>query len=85
MAPVVSVNVIFAVIGSLTTYNLIYILTDGQFGTNTLGIFAFNTAFGNTADLGLGASMSVILLLLAIIVALPLVAFLQHRERRLLA
>ena len=40
---------------------------------------------GNTADLGLGASMSVILLLLAIIVALPLVAFLQHRERRLLA
>jgi multiple sugar transport system permease protein len=85
MAPVVTVNVTFAVIGSLTTYNLIYILTDGQFGTNTLGILAFNTAFGNTADLGLGASMSVILLLLAIIVALPLVAFLQHRERRLLA
>lgn len=85
MAPVVSVNVTFAVIGSLTTYNMIYILTDGQFGTNTLGILAFNTAFGNTADLGLGASMSVILLLLAIIVALPLVAFLQHRERRLLA
>jgi raffinose/stachyose/melibiose transport system permease protein len=84
MAPVVSVNVTFAVIGSLTTYNLIYILTDGQFGTNTLGILAFNTAFGNTADLGLGASMSVILLLLAIIVALPLVAYLQHRERRLL-
>jgi len=85
MAPVVSVNITFAVIGSLTTYNLIYILTDGQFGTNTLGILAFNTAFGNTADLGLGASMSVILLLLAIIVALPLVAYLQHRERRLLA
>lgn len=85
MAPVVTVNVTFAVIGSLTTYNLIYILTDGQFGTNTLGILAFNTAFGNTADLGLGASMSVILLLLAILVALPLVAFLQHRERRLLA
>ena len=85
MAAVVTVNVTFAVIGSLTTYNLIYILTDGQFGTNTLGILAFNTAFGNTADLGLGASMSVILLLLAILVALPLVAFLQHRERRLLA
>lgn len=84
MAPVVTVNVTFAVIGSLTTYNLIYILTDGQFGTNTLGILAFNTAFGNTADLGLGAAVSVILLLLAILVALPLVAFLQHRERRLL-
>jgi raffinose/stachyose/melibiose transport system permease protein len=85
MAPVVTVNVTFAVIGSLTTYNLIYILTDGQFGTNTLGILAFNTAFGNTADLGLGAAMSVVLLFLAILVALPLVAFLQYRERRLLA
>jgi hypothetical protein len=29
--------------------------------------------------------MSVVLLLLAILVALPLVAFLQYRERRLLA
>jgi raffinose/stachyose/melibiose transport system permease protein len=84
MAPVVTVNVTFAVIGSLTTYNLIYILTDGQFGTNTLGMLAFNSAFGNTADLGLGAAMSVILLALAIVVALPLVALLQYRERRLL-
>ena len=54
MAPAVTVNVLFAVIGSLTTYNLIYILTDGQFGTNTLGILAFNSAFGASADLGLG-------------------------------
>jgi raffinose/stachyose/melibiose transport system permease protein len=84
LAPVVTANITFALIGSLTTYNLIYILTDGQFGTNTLGILAFNTAFGNTADLGLGAAMSVFLLLLAIIVALPLVALLQRRERRLL-
>jgi raffinose/stachyose/melibiose transport system permease protein len=84
LAPVVSVNIAFALIGSLTTYNLIYILTDGQFGTNTLGILAFNTAFGNTADLGLGAAMSTFLLFLAIIVALPAVALLQRRERRLL-
>ena len=62
MAPAVTVNVLFAVIGSLTTYNLIYILTDGDFGTNTLGMLAFNSAFGATADLGLGAAVTVALL-----------------------
>lgn len=84
MAPVVTVNVLFAVIGSLTTYNLIYILTDGQFGTNTLGILAFNTAFGPTANLGLGAAVSVLLLAVTIIVALPMAAALRARERRIL-
>ena len=85
MAPAVTVNVLFAVIGSLTTYNLIYILTDGQFGTNTLGMLAFNTAFGQTADLGLGAAVTIALLVVAIFVAIPLAALLRSRERRLFA
>jgi raffinose/stachyose/melibiose transport system permease protein len=84
MAPSVTVNVLLAVIGSLTTYNLIYILTDGQFGTNTLGILAFNSAFGNTADLGLGAAVTMVLLAAAVVVALPVVSLLRLRERRLL-
>lgn len=83
MAPAVTVNVLLAVIGSLTTYNLIYILTDGQFGTNTLGIFAFNSAFASTADLGLGAAVTTMLLAAAVIVALPLLALLRYREARL--
>jgi raffinose/stachyose/melibiose transport system permease protein len=83
MAPAVTVNVLLAVIGSLTTYNLIYILTDGQFGTNTLGIFAFNSAFGATADLGLGAAVTIVLLAAAVVVALPLVTLLRYREARL--
>jgi ABC-type sugar transport system permease subunit len=85
MAPVMTVNVVLAVIGSLTTYNLIYILTDGNFATNTLGIFAFNTAFNSaTQDLGLGATLSSILLLVAVVVALPLLGFMKWRERRIL-
>jgi raffinose/stachyose/melibiose transport system permease protein len=84
LAPAVTVNVLLAVIGSLTTYNLIYILTDGQFGTNTLGMFAFNTAFGSTSDLGLGAAVTIVLLAVAVAVAVPLSAYLRHRERRLL-
>jgi raffinose/stachyose/melibiose transport system permease protein len=84
MAPAASVNILFAVVGSLTTYNLIYILTDGQFGTNTLGMLAFNTAFGTTADLGLGAAVTIALLVVAVAVAIPLAALLRSRERRLL-
>jgi raffinose/stachyose/melibiose transport system permease protein len=84
MAPMVSVNVLFAVVGSLTTYNLIYVLTDGAFGTNTLGMFAFNTAFGQSADLGLGAAVTTALFVVAVAVAIPLVAMLRSRERRLL-
>jgi raffinose/stachyose/melibiose transport system permease protein len=85
MAPAVTVNVLFAVIGSLTTYNLIYILTDGQFGTNTLGMLAFNTAFGQSADLGLGAAVTIALLVVSVAVAIPLAALFRSRERRLLA
>jgi raffinose/stachyose/melibiose transport system permease protein len=84
MAPAVTVNVLFAVIGSLTTYNLIYILTDGQFGTNTLGMLAFNSAFGSTEDLGLGAAVTVVLLVVAVCIAVPLALVLRYRERRLL-
>ena len=84
MAPTVTVNVLFAVIGSLTTYNLIYILTDGQFGTNTLGILAFNRTFGASADLGLGAAVTIVLLVVAVCLAVPLALFLRARERRLL-
>jgi len=85
MAPAVTVNVLFAVIGSLTTYNLIYILTDGQFNTNTLGILAFNSAFGSSADLGLGAAVTIVLLVVAVALAVPLALLLRARERRLLA
>lgn len=85
MAPTVSVNVLFAVVGSFTTYNLIYVLTDGQFGTDTLGMLAFNSAFGTSANLGFGAAVTVVLLVVTIIIALPLSALLRARERRILA
>jgi ABC-type sugar transport system permease subunit len=85
LAPAVTANVLLAVVGAFTTYNLIYVLTDGQNGTQTLGILAFNEAFGNyQANLGFGAAVSVFLFLMTLIVALPLMALLRYRERRLL-
>lgn len=85
LAPAVTVNVLLATVGSFTTYNLIYVLTGGQNGTDTLGMLSFNQAFGTAANIGLGAAVSMVLFILTLIVALPLVAWLRHRERRLSA
>jgi ABC-type sugar transport system permease subunit len=85
LAPSVTVNVMLAVVGSFTTYNLIYVLTDGQYGSQTLGMLSYNAAFGSfQADLGYGAAVSVVLFVITLVVALPLLVLLRRRERRLL-
>ncbi|HUN32078.1 MAG TPA: sugar ABC transporter permease [Trebonia sp.] len=84
LAPALTANTLFAVVGAFTTYNLIYVLTDGQYGTQTLGMLAFNEAFGSfQANLGYGAAVSVFLFAATLVVALPLMALLRYRERRL--
>jgi ABC-type sugar transport system permease subunit len=85
LAASVTANVLLAVVGAFTTYNLIYVLTDGQYGTQTLGMLTFNAAFGSfEANLGYGAAVSVFLFGVTLIVALPLMVLLRFRERRLL-
>jgi len=85
LAPSVTVNVMLAVVGAFTTYNLIYVLTDGQYGTQTLGMLSYNVAFGSfDANLGYGAAVSVLLFLVTLVVALPMLFLLRRRERRLI-
>jgi raffinose/stachyose/melibiose transport system permease protein len=85
IAPSMTVSVMLAVVGAFTTYNLIYVLTDGQYGTQTLGMLAFNVAFGSfEANLGFGAAVSVVLFVMTLVVAIPLMMLLRLRERRLL-
>jgi raffinose/stachyose/melibiose transport system permease protein len=85
IAPAVTVNVLLALVGSFTLYNTIYVLTDGQYGTQTLGMLAFNAAFGSAqANLGYGAAVTVVLFVLTLVVAIPAMALLRYRERRLM-
>lgn len=85
LAPAVTVNVLLALVGSFTLYNTIYVLTDGQYGTQTLGMLAFNAAFGSAeANLGYGAAVTVVLFLLTLVVAIPAMVLLRYRERRLM-
>lgn len=80
IAPSVSVNVILAVAGSLRTYDLIYVLTDGTNNTNTLGMYMFNTAFQGSSNLGLGAGIGMLQFILTVIVVLVLQKYLTRRE-----
>lgn len=83
LTPSVTVNVLLAVVGSFTTYNLIYILTDGLYHTNTLGMLAFNSAFGTSANLGLGAAVTIVLFIFTLCVSLPLLYLFRRHEARL--
>jgi ABC-type sugar transport system permease subunit len=84
LAPAATVNILLALVGSFTLYNTIYVLTDGQYGTNTLGMLGFNAAFGSDlANLGYGAAVTVVLFVLTLVVAIPAMALLRYRERRL--
>ena len=84
LAPAVTVSVMLAVVGSFTTYNLIYVLTAGQHGTMTLGMLSFTAAFTDS-NLGYGAALGTVLFVMTAIVALPLMMYLRHREARLLS
>ena len=85
LAPAVTVNVLLALVGSFTLYNTIYVLTQGQDGTQTLGMLAFNSAFqAQEANIGYGAAVTVTLFVMTLIVAIPAMILLRWRERRLM-
>jgi raffinose/stachyose/melibiose transport system permease protein len=88
LAPSVTASVMLAVVGAFTTYNLIYVLTGGgsQYGTQTLGMMAFNWSFGTEAEtnLGYGAAVTVALFVVTLVVAMPLLVYMRWRERKLI-
>ncbi len=80
IAPSTTVNVLLAAVGSLNTYDLIYVLTDGLYHTNTLGMYMFNTAFEGSSNLGLAATINMVEFAITLAVALTLQKVLRKRE-----
>ena len=80
IAPSITVSIILAAAGSLRTYDLIYVLTDGVNNTNTLGMYMFNTAFQGSSNLGIGAGIGMIQFVLTVVVVLTLQKYLARRE-----
>lgn len=72
MKDIISVNVIFAVIASLNSYETVYVLTSGGPGgaTNLIALLMFQTAFGDRNQLGRGAAIGVVMFLINLVFVL---------------
>lgn len=83
LAPSITINVLLAAIGSMTTYELIFVLTDGgpAFTSQTLGMYVFNQAFYGSSTLP-GYASAVAMVQFAIVFAVVLVMqyYLRRRE-----
>lgn len=80
LAPSTTVNVFLTVMGSLGEYALILVLTQGQYHTQTLGMFMFNTAFGVNPNLGLGSMLAMVQFAMTAVIGGFLLWALRRRE-----
>jgi raffinose/stachyose/melibiose transport system permease protein len=83
LAPSITINVLLAIIGTMTTFELLFVLTDGgpAFSTQTLGIFVFNQAFyGAARNPGFASAIAMVQFVLVFAVALVMQGYLRRRE-----
>jgi raffinose/stachyose/melibiose transport system permease protein len=85
LAASVTINVLLAVIGSLQTYQLIYVLTAGAHNTSTLAYQVYNTGFrgggtGSSSLLGYASAVSMIQFVFVLVVVLIVQWYLHRRE-----
>lgn len=81
IAPAMTVNILLSIIGSLQTFDIIYVLTGGNFYTRTLAFDVFSTAFsGTTADYGLSAAIAMVQFFFVFVVTVIAMIYLRRRE-----
>lgn len=84
LAPIMTVNSLLAVIGSLQSYQLIYVLTNGKFNTSVLASVVFESGFlGNSTNQGYAAAISVVQFVVVLLLTLAIYLPLRRREARL--
>ncbi|GHU60656.1 ABC transporter permease [Spirochaetia bacterium] len=66
--PIVFLNMILAVKGAISVFDVPYIITGGSFGTSSFVIEAYRVSFGQNPNLGLGSAMSTIILIVVLAV-----------------
>ncbi|MER5791170.1 sugar ABC transporter permease [Streptomyces sp. NPDC001980] len=80
LAPATTVNVFLTAMGSIGEYALVLVLTDGNYGTRTLGMYMFDTAFGQNSDLGRGSMLAMLQFAFTLVVGGGLLWGLRRRE-----
>lgn len=83
LAPAATVNIWLTAMGALGQYALILVLTDGNFGTKTLGFYMFDSAFGSGSQLGYGSMLAMMQFFLTLFIGGGLLILLRRREVQL--
>jgi raffinose/stachyose/melibiose transport system permease protein len=85
LAPSITINVLLAIIGTITGFELIFVLTDGgpAFSTQTLGMWVFNQAFFNTTGArlpGFASAIAMVQFAIVFVIAMIMQYYLRRRE-----
>jgi raffinose/stachyose/melibiose transport system permease protein len=80
LAPSTTVNVFLTAMGCLGEYALILVLTDGHFGTKTIGMYMFDSAFGTNSQLGYGSMLAMLQFAMTLVIGGVLLIVLRRRE-----
>jgi raffinose/stachyose/melibiose transport system permease protein len=80
LAASTTVNVFLTAIGCLGEYALILVLTDGHFGTKTIGMYMFDSAFGTNSQLGYGSMLAMLQFVMTLVIGGVLLVVLRRRE-----
>ena len=80
LAPATTVNVFLTAMGCIGEFALVLVLTDGQFGTQTIGFYMFNTAFGQNPSMGYGSMLAMAQFALTLVIGGGLLFLLRRRE-----
>ena len=83
LAPSITINVLLAIIGTITGFELIFVLTGGgpALASQTLGIWVFNQAFfsGNRLP-GFASAIAMVQFALVFVIAMIMQYYLRRRE-----
>ena len=83
LAPSITINVLLAIIGTITGFELIFVLTDGgpAFSSQTLGIWVFNQAFFSNNRLpGFASAIAMVQFVIVFAIAMMTQDYLRRRE-----
>lgn len=83
LAPATTVNVFLTAMGTIGEYSLTLVLTDGNFGTRTIGMYMFSAAFGGSSQLGYGSMLAMLQFFVTVLVGGSLLILLRRREVQL--
>jgi raffinose/stachyose/melibiose transport system permease protein len=83
LAPSITINVLLAIIGTITGFELIFVLTQGgpALATQTLGMWVFNQAFFSGTRLpGFASAIAMVQFAIVFVIAMVMQGYLRRRE-----